>query len=95
MNSTDLLGLFLPIFVAMDPLGILPTFVIGWMDILAVRLVGGRLSTTAGQYGWMWLTPIARERASYSGFNVCIWILGVVLIVLILVWLLGGMHGGL
>lgn len=65
-------------------LGILPTFVISWMDILAERLVGGKLATSAGQYGWMWLTPIAAERASYSGINVFISILAVVLIA----WLL-------
>jgi hydrogenase-4 component B len=65
-------------------LGILPTFFISWMDILAEQLVGGKLATSAGQYGWMWLTPIAAERASYSGFNVFISIIAVVLIA----WLL-------
>jgi hydrogenase-4 component B len=65
-------------------LGILPTFFISWMDILAEQLVGGKLATSAGQYGWMWLTPIAAERASYSGVNVFIAILAVVLVA----WLL-------
>ena len=65
-------------------LGILPTVVITWMDILPEKLVHGKLAASAGEYGWLWLTPIARERASYSGFNVCIGILGVVLVV----WLL-------
>jgi formate hydrogenlyase subunit 3/multisubunit Na+/H+ antiporter MnhD subunit len=65
-------------------LGIVPTYVITWMDILAERLVGGTLGATAGAFGWMWLTPIARERASYSGFNVFIGILLVVLVT----WLL-------
>ncbi len=68
-------------------LGVLPTVVINWMDILAEKLVGGKLATSAGEYGWLWLTPIARERASYSGFNICIGILAVVLVV----WLL--LHG--
>jgi hypothetical protein len=48
-------------------LGILPTAVIEWMDILTEQLVGAKIGTTAGAFGWMWLTPIAPERASYSG----------------------------
>jgi hydrogenase-4 component B len=65
-------------------LGILPTVVINWMDILSQQMVGGKISTSAGAFGWMWLTPYSHERASYSGFNVFIGILAVVLIV----WLL-------
>jgi hydrogenase-4 component B len=65
-------------------LGILPAVVIDWMDILPQQLVGKGLAKSAGAYGWLWLTPIARERASYSGFNVCIAITGIVLIA----WLL-------
>ena len=48
-------------------LGIFPTLVIEWMDIIPEQLVGSKLSSSAGAYGWMWLTPIAHERASYSG----------------------------
>lgn len=48
-------------------LGVFPTLVIDWMDILPEQLVGSKLSMSAGSYGWMWLTPIAPERASYSG----------------------------
>lgn len=47
-------------------LGIFPTIVIGWMDIVPEQLVGGRLATTAGEFGWLWLTPISHQRASYS-----------------------------
>ncbi|KAF0220528.1 MAG: formate hydrogenlyase subunit 3/multisubunit Na+/H+ antiporter MnhD [Geobacteraceae bacterium] len=65
-------------------LGIFPTIVINWMDVLPERLVGGRIAASAGAYGWMWLTPYARERASYSGFNVFI---GIMLVVFV-VWLL-------
>ena len=61
-------------------LGILPTVVIAWMDPLAQQMTGGRLAASAGAHGWMWLTPIAAERASYSGVNVCIGIMAVVLI---------------
>lgn len=48
-------------------LGIFPTLVIDWMDVLPEQLVGSKISTSAGAAGWMWLTPVAPERASYSG----------------------------
>jgi len=48
-------------------LGILPTIVIEWMDVIPEQLLGSKISTSAGAAGWMWLTPIASERASYSG----------------------------
>jgi len=60
-------------------LGILPTVFIEWMDVLAEQFVGSNIGTTAGAYGWMWLTPISSERASYSGSVVLFGILGVVL----------------
>ena len=47
-------------------LGILPTIVIGWMDTITEQLTGGRLASTAGKFGWLWLTPISHARASYS-----------------------------
>jgi len=59
-------------------LGILPTMFIGWMDIIAEQLVGTKIGTSAGAYGWMWLTPVAPERASYSGMIVFLGILAVV-----------------
>src|SRR5512135_3833244 len=59
-------------------LGIFPSTVIGWMDILPERLTGGKIASSAGKFGWMWLTPYAQERASYSGFNVFIGVLAVV-----------------
>jgi len=65
-------------------LGIFPTVVINWMDILPEKLVGGKIATTAGKFGWMWLTPYAHERASYSGFNVFIGILAVVFVTYLL-----------
>lgn len=51
-------------------LGIMPAFFIDWMDILAEQLVGAKLSVSATAGGWMWLTPVALERASYSGIIV-------------------------
>jgi hydrogenase-4 component B len=61
-------------------LGIFPTFVIRWMDALTGQLMGKYIGTTAGAFGWMWLTPIAHERASYSGFNVLIGISSIILV---------------
>lgn len=61
-------------------LGVLPTLFIEWMDILAEQLVGARLATSAGALGWMWLTPVSHEQASYSGFTVFVGILVVVLV---------------
>jgi hypothetical protein len=48
------------------------------------NLCGGRLAESAGKFGWMWLTPVAHERASYSGPVVFIGILAVVAVT----WLL-------
>jgi formate hydrogenlyase subunit 3/multisubunit Na+/H+ antiporter MnhD subunit len=60
------LGMILPALMCLI-LGILPTMVIEWMDKLSDGLVGGKIATTAGAFGWLWLTPVAHERASYSG----------------------------
>ncbi|RJQ50681.1 MAG: hydrogenase 4 subunit B [Nitrospiraceae bacterium] len=59
-------------------LGLVPTALIEWMDILTEQLVGAKIGTTAGTFGWMWLTPIAPDRASYSGSIVFLGILVVV-----------------
>ncbi|RJQ16248.1 MAG: hydrogenase 4 subunit B [Nitrospiraceae bacterium] len=56
-------------------LGIFPTVFIEWTDVLSESLVGAKLSTSATSGGWMWLTPIAPERASYSGFIVFLGVL--------------------
>jgi NADH:ubiquinone oxidoreductase subunit 5 (subunit L)/multisubunit Na+/H+ antiporter MnhA subunit len=47
-------------------LGVLAPVVISWMDPLAEELVGGTIAASASGLGWMWLTPVAAERASYS-----------------------------
>jgi len=65
-------------------LGIFPTWVIAWLDTIPKQLCGARLAESAGKFGWMWLTPIAHERASYSGPIVFIGILAVVAVT----WLL-------
>jgi hydrogenase-4 component B len=61
-------------------LGVLPTLFIEWMDIIPQQLVGSKIGTTAGAFGWMWLTPVAYERASYSGSIVFVGILAVVVL---------------
>jgi formate hydrogenlyase subunit 3/multisubunit Na+/H+ antiporter MnhD subunit len=65
-------------------LGVLPTVVIQWMDPLAEMLVGGTIAASASGFGWMWLTPIAAERASYSAPVAFIGILSVVVVVYLL-----------
>ncbi|MBI5599451.1 MAG: hydrogenase 4 subunit B [Deltaproteobacteria bacterium] len=59
-------------------LGLLPVFFIGWIDAIPRELVGGRVSETASEFGWLWLTPVAAERASYSAPVVFAGILAVV-----------------
>jgi NADH:ubiquinone oxidoreductase subunit 5 (subunit L)/multisubunit Na+/H+ antiporter MnhA subunit len=61
-------------------LGILPTVVIDWMDTVPQQLLGTKISTTAGAFGWIWLTPVASQRASYSGPLAFIIILSVIVI---------------
>jgi NADH:ubiquinone oxidoreductase subunit 5 (subunit L)/multisubunit Na+/H+ antiporter MnhA subunit len=65
-------------------LGILPTVVIDWMDVIPERLVGSTIASSATGFGWMWLTPVAHERASYSGPIVFFGILAVFLVTYIL-----------
>jgi hydrogenase-4 component B len=60
-------------------LGIMPTMIIDWMDTLSAQLTGARIGASAGAYGWMWLTPVAPERASYSGIIVFLGILAFVI----------------
>jgi len=71
-------------------LGILPTIVIDWMDKVPEQLVGTSIGQTAGAFGWMWLTPVAPERASYSGPIVFFGILGVILLAFLLLHVRSG-----
>jgi NADH:ubiquinone oxidoreductase subunit 5 (subunit L)/multisubunit Na+/H+ antiporter MnhA subunit len=66
------LGMILPAIMCLI-LGIMPTMVIRWLDIIPVTLIGASITPTAGAFGWLWLTPISYQRASYSGciFFVC------------------------
>ncbi len=76
-------GMFLAALTCLG-LGILPTVVIDWMDVLPEQLVGSTIASSAGAFGWMWLTPIAHERASYSGPIVFLGILTVVVVTYLL-----------
>lgn len=76
-------GMFLAAVTCLA-LGVLPTVMIQWMDPIAEELVGGAIAASASGFGWMWLTPIAHERASYSAPIVFFVILMVVMVVYLL-----------
>jgi hypothetical protein len=72
-------------------LGLFPTFCVGELDKVTQLLVGAGLGQTAAATGWLWLTPIAAERASYAPLI----FLGVVLVAVLIVyvtvrWFFGG-----
>lgn len=71
-------------------LGILPTVAIDWMDTVPEQLLGTSIGSTAGAFGWMWLTPVARERASYSGPLVFLVTLSVIVIAYLLLHVRSG-----
>lgn len=59
-------------------LGIFPNSVIGWLDSVPTALVGGGIGESAKASGWLWLTPVAAQRASYSAPLVFFWMLLVI-----------------
>jgi hydrogenase-4 component B len=65
-------------------LGVMPTLMIKWMDPIAEDLVGGTIASSASGFGWMWLTPVAAERASYSAPIAFLGILSVVIVTYLL-----------
>jgi hydrogenase-4 component B len=65
-------------------LGVLPTVMIKWMGPLAEHLVHGAIASSASGFGWMWLTPIAAKRASYSAPIAFLGILSVVIVTYLL-----------
>ncbi|GAB4360651.1 MAG: hydrogenase 4 subunit B [Methylohalobius crimeensis] len=50
--------------------GVLPTPLVGLLENLAIELTGAGLPQTAGR-GWLWLSPVAPEQASYAA----LWVL--------------------
>jgi len=65
-------------------LGVLPTYLIKWMDPIAEELVGGTIAASASGFGWMWLTPVAAERASYAAPIAFLGILSIVIVTYLL-----------
>jgi NADH:ubiquinone oxidoreductase subunit 5 (subunit L)/multisubunit Na+/H+ antiporter MnhA subunit len=53
--------------IACLALGIFPPLVIDWMDAVTQQLVGMKIGSPVSGLGWLWLTPVAAQRASYSG----------------------------
>ncbi len=71
-------------------LGVFPAYLIKLMDPIADYLVGGTISSSAAGFGWMWLTPISHERASYSAPLVFAGILAVVSVTYLLLHIRSG-----
>jgi hydrogenase-4 component B len=78
-----LTGMFLAAISCLA-LGIFPAYVIGWMDGITQDLVGATITSSSSGFGWMWLTPIAAERASYSAPLAFAGILAVVVVTYLL-----------
>jgi formate hydrogenlyase subunit 3/multisubunit Na+/H+ antiporter MnhD subunit len=57
-------------------LGIFPVCVILQLDQVTQLLVGHDLGSSAARSGWLWLTPVAPERASYSPLILFLVIIG-------------------
>jgi hydrogenase-4 component B len=57
-------------------LGLFPVSVILQLDHVTQLLAGHDLGSSAARSGWMWLTPVAPERASYSPLILLLAILG-------------------
>lgn len=74
VGFTMRLGMFLAA-VSCLALGVVPTLAIRFIDRIPQRLFGGQIAESAGKFGWLWLTPVSQERASYSGPVVCAGIL--------------------
>jgi len=59
------LGMAIPAVLCLL-LGVLPVMVIPLIDAVPKILVHATLGESVASSGWLWLTPIAQERASYS-----------------------------
>jgi hydrogenase-4 component B len=71
-------------------LGVFPAYLINVMDPITELLVGDTISSSAAGFGWMWLTPISHERASYSAPLVFVGILAVVAVTYLLLHIRSG-----
>ena len=59
-------------------LGVFPTWVIQLIDAVPLQILGGGLPQ-AGAQGWLWLTPVSPQTASYSGPLVVVILAGIAL----------------
>ncbi|HXV08977.1 MAG TPA: hydrogenase 4 subunit B [Burkholderiales bacterium] len=66
-------------------LGVTPVYVVQLMDPLTHGLVGGALGESVRRSGWLFLTPVAPERASYAPLLFLLVIVGVVLLTFLVV----------
>jgi hydrogenase-4 component B len=57
-------------------LGVFPTWVIHLIDAIPLGILGGGLPQ-AGAQGWLWLTPVSPQTASYSGPLVVLMLAGI------------------
>jgi hydrogenase-4 component B len=72
-------------------LGLLPVWMVEMMDPIALSLLGQGLVHTELAANWLWLTPVAPERASYSPV---IFFLVIVAVVLAAYWLVRRLYHG-
>ena len=72
-------------------LGLAPVWVLGVMDPIALSLLDHSLAYTGAATSWLWLTPVAPERASYSPV---IFFLVIVAVVLAAFWLVRLLYHG-
>lgn len=66
-------------------LGLAPVFVIGRLDNVTSQLLGRALGGSIAQSGWLFLTPVSSERASYSPVLFLVSIVAVVLLTFVVV----------
>jgi formate hydrogenlyase subunit 3/multisubunit Na+/H+ antiporter MnhD subunit len=72
-------------------LGLLPVWMIGVMDPITVGLLNFSLGDAAATANWMWLTPVAPQRASYSPV---IFLIVIVAVTLAAFWLVRLLYHG-
>jgi formate hydrogenlyase subunit 3/multisubunit Na+/H+ antiporter MnhD subunit len=72
-------------------LGLAPVWMIGLMDPIALTLLGHSLADSGTAASWLWLTPVAPGRASYSPV---IFLIVIVAVVLAAFWLVRALYHG-
>ena len=72
-------------------LGLTPVWMLGVMDPIALDLLDSSLAYSGAAPHWLWLTPVAPERASYSPV---LFLLVIVAVVLVAFWLVRSLYHG-